>query len=154
MSYRFRNNIAALEGYVPGEQPQDGGFVKLNTNENPYPPSPRVLAALRKGADRSLRLYPEPMSAAVRSLAASTYGVAPENILVGNGSDELLSIVMRCFVGAGDRVCYPEPTYTLYDTLVAIQEGAKVNELVAKKAPKLLQWIEKKLTQHQKYIIK
>ena len=79
MSSHFRKNIKALEGYVPGEQPQDGGFVKLNTNENPYPPSPRVLAALRKAADRSLRLYPEPMSAAVRSLAASIYGVAPKN---------------------------------------------------------------------------
>jgi histidinol-phosphate aminotransferase len=125
VSARFRKNIAAIEGYVPGEQPEDGGFVKLNTNENPYPPSPRVLSAVRKAADRSLRLYPEPMSRSVRSLAASIYGLAPENVLVGNGSDELLSILVRCFVGAGDRVSYPEPTYTLYDTLIAIQEGEK-----------------------------
>ncbi len=125
VSNRFRKNIAAIEGYVPGEQPQDGDFVKLNTNENPYPPSPRVLAAVRKAADRSLRLYPEPLSDSLRAVAALTYGVAPENVLVGNGSDELLSILMRCFVGAGDRVSYPEPTYTLYDTLIAIQEGVK-----------------------------
>lgn len=125
VSARFRKNIEAIEGYVPGEQPVDGGFVKLNTNENPYPPSPRVLSAVRKAADRSLRLYPEPMSRSVRSLAASIYGLAPENVLVGNGSDELLSILVRCFVGAGDRVAYPEPTYTLYDTLIAIQEGEK-----------------------------
>lgn len=126
MPVRFRNNIAAIEGYVPGEQPQDGGFVKLNTNENPYPPSPRVVAALKRAADRSLRLYPEPMSAGVCALAASVYGVAPGNVLAGNGSDELLSMLTRAFVGPHDRVFYPEPTYTLYDTLIAIQEGVKV----------------------------
>lgn len=125
MSRYLRKNIAAIEGYVPGEQPQDGGYTKLNTNENPYPPSPRVLSALRKAADRSLRLYPEPLSDSLRSLAAATYGVRAENILAGNGSDELLSILVRCFVGQGDRVVYPEPTYTLYDTLIAIQDGKK-----------------------------
>jgi len=122
----FRTNIAALEGYLPGEQPQDGDFIKLNTNENPYPPSRRVLSALRKAADRSLRLYPEPLSDTLRRLAATTYGVSPRNVLVGNGSDELLSILVRCFVGPQGRVVYPEPTYTLYDTLIAIQEGIKV----------------------------
>ncbi|HEY3305337.1 MAG TPA: histidinol-phosphate transaminase [Candidatus Binatia bacterium] len=126
MSYRFRSNIAAVQGYVPGEQPREGDFIKLNTNENPYPPSPRVLSALRKAADRSLRLYPLLSSDGLRSVAASTYGVSPQNIIVGNGSDELLSILMRCFVGAHDRVFYPEPTYSLYDTLIAIQEGVKV----------------------------
>ena len=126
MSCQFRKNVAAIQGYIPGEQPQDGNFIKLNTNENPYPPSPRVLSALRKAADRSLRLYPEPLSDSLRSLAAAVYGVSPRNVLVGNGSDELLSILMRCFVGAHDRVVYPEPTYTLYDTLIAIQEGVKV----------------------------
>jgi histidinol-phosphate aminotransferase len=127
MAACFRKNIAALAGYVPGEQPQDGGYIKLNTNENPYPPSPRVLAALKKATDRSLRLYPEPMSREIRELAASIYAVAPDNVLVGNGSDEILSILVRAFIGPGDRVLYPEPTYTLYDTLVAIQEGSKVS---------------------------
>src|SRR5574342_83702 len=122
----FRKNIAALEGYTPGEQPQTGGYIKLNTNENPYPPSPRVLSALRKASNASLRLYPEPLSDTLRSLAAATYGVRSDNVLVGNGSDELLSILARCFVGRGDRVVYPVPTYSLYDTLVAIQEGEKV----------------------------
>jgi histidinol-phosphate aminotransferase len=125
MAARFRKNIAALAGYVPGEQPQDGGYIKLNTNENPYPPSPRVVAALKKASDRSLRLYPEPMSREIRELAATVYGLAPENVLVGNGSDEVLSIIVRAFVGPGDGVLYPEPTYTLYDTLVAVQEGSK-----------------------------
>ena len=121
----LRKNIAAIEGYVPGEQPRGGEFIKLNTNENPYPPSPRVLSALRKAADRSLRLYPEPLSDSLRSVAAGVYGLSPEHILVGNGSDELLSLLMRCFVGPQDRVAYAEPTYTLYDTLIAIQEGVK-----------------------------
>ena len=125
MSGYLRKTIAALEGYVPGEQPKNGGFIKLNTNENPYPPSPRVLSALRQAADRSLRLYPEPLSDSLRSLAAASFGLKAENIMAGNGSDELLSIVVRCFVGPGDRVVYPVPTYTLYDTLIAIQEGEK-----------------------------
>ena len=125
MTSYLRKNIAALEGYVPGEQPRDGEFIKLNTNENPYPPSPRVLSALRQAADRSLRLYPEPLSDTLRSVTARVYGLPPENILVGNGSDELLSLLLRCFVGPQDRVAYAEPTYTLYDTLIAIQEGVK-----------------------------
>jgi histidinol-phosphate aminotransferase len=126
MPGHFRRNIAALAGYVPGEQPQDGGgYIKLNTNENPYPPSPRVVAAVKKSTSAALRLYPEPLSREIRELAASIYGVAPGNVLVGNGSDEVLSILARAFVGPGDRVLYPEPTYTLYDTLVAIQEGVK-----------------------------
>lgn len=128
MGPNLRKNIASLKAYVPGEQPRDGGAIKLNTNENPYPPSPRVLKALRSAADRSLRLYPEPLSDSLRSLAAKTYGIKPENVLAGNGSDELLSILVRCFVGQGDRVLYPVPTYTLYDTLVAIQEGERITQ--------------------------
>ncbi|HWO43278.1 MAG TPA: histidinol-phosphate transaminase [Candidatus Eisenbacteria bacterium] len=122
----FRSNIAALTPYVPGEQPREDGFIKLNTNENPYPPSPRVRAAVKKAADQSLRLYPEPLCDTLRATAAAVYGLRPENILVGNGSDELLSILMRSFVGPGDRVAFPVPTYSLYDTLVAIQEGESV----------------------------
>jgi len=126
MSKYFRNNIASLEGYIPGDQPRNEGMIKLNTNENPYPPSPRVLSSLRKSVDRSLRFYPEPLSDSLRILAATTYGVRPENVLAGNGSDELLSILVRCFVGQGDRVVYPVPTYTLYDTLIAVQDGERV----------------------------
>jgi histidinol-phosphate aminotransferase len=126
VSRYLRRNIAVIEGYVPGEQPQDSHLIKLNTNENPYPPSPHVLSALRKAVNVSLRLYPEPLSDTLRSTVASTYGVRPENILAGNGSDELLSILVRCFVSRGDRVVYPVPTYTLYDILIAIQEGERV----------------------------
>jgi histidinol-phosphate aminotransferase len=126
MSSYFKKNIADLVGYVPGEQPRDEGIIKLNTNENPYPPSPRVLAALRRTLDRSLRLYPEPLADSLRTVAASIYGVRPENILAGNGSDEILSILTRCFVGPQDRVAFPVPSYSLYDTLIAIQEGERI----------------------------
>jgi histidinol-phosphate aminotransferase len=126
MSGYFRKNIAALAGYVPGEQPRDENVIKLNTNENPYPPSPRVLAALRKATSRSLRLYPEPLADSLRAVAATVYGVKPENILAGNGSDEILSIIMRSFVGPQDQVAFPVPTYSLYDTLIAIQQGERI----------------------------
>jgi histidinol-phosphate aminotransferase len=126
MSGYFRKNIAALAGYVPGEQPRDENVIKLNTNENPYPPSPRVLAALRKATSRSLRLYPEPLADSLRAVAATVYGVKPENILAGNGSDEILSIIMRSFVGPQDRVAFPVPTYSLYNTLIAIQQGERI----------------------------
>jgi histidinol-phosphate aminotransferase len=123
MSKYFRANIDAMAGYTPGEQPRDGGVIKLNTNENPYPPSPKVFAALRKAIDPSLRLYPEPLSDSLRSGAAGIYGVKPENIIAGNGSDEILSMLLRSFVGPRDRVAFPLPTYSLYDTLVEIQDG-------------------------------
>ena len=123
MSKYFRANIDAMSGYTPGEQPRDNGIIKLNTNENPYPPSPKVFAALRKAINPSLRLYPEPLSDSLRTLAGSVYGVKPDNIIAGNGSDEILSMLLRCFVGQRDRVAFPVPTYSLYDTLVEIQDG-------------------------------
>jgi histidinol-phosphate aminotransferase len=126
MSKYFRNNINAMSGYIPGEQPRDDGIIKLNTNENPYPPSPKVSAALRKAVNPALRLYPEPLSDSLRTVAARVYGVRPENIIAGNGSDEILSILLRCFVGPRDRVAVPVPTYSLYDTLVEIQDGVRV----------------------------
>lgn len=119
----FLPNIDALTGYTPGEQPRDDGIIKLNTNENPYPPSPKVYAALRRAINPTLRLYPEPLSDTLRATAARLYGVTPANILAGNGSDEILSLLLRCFVGPGDRVAFPAPTYSLYDTLVEIEDG-------------------------------
>src|SRR5229473_1171945 len=95
--------VAAMTGYVPGEQPQDRGYIKLNTNENPYPPSPRVIEAVRAAAGGDLRLYPDPLANALRDRAAAVYGFERDNILVGNGSDELLSLIMRSCVGSGDR---------------------------------------------------
>jgi len=115
-----------MNGYLPGEQPRDDGFIKLNTNENPYPPSPKVYAALRKAINPSLRLYPEPRSDSLRMAAGAVYGVKPENIIAGNGSDEILSMLLRSFIGPAGRVAFPVPTYSLYDTLVEIQDGVSV----------------------------
>lgn len=123
MTRFVRPAVAALQAYVPGEQPRGGRVIKLNTNENPYPPSPRVVAALAAALGPDLRLYPDPTSAGVRQCAAGVYGVSPEQVLVGNGSDELLSLLVRAVVAPGTRVAYPTPTYSLYDTLVAIEEG-------------------------------
>lgn len=117
-----RPNVAALAGYVPGEQPTDPSIVKLNTNENPYPPSPRVAEAIAAAA-ANLHLYPDPDSSALRRAAARIYGVDPDGVVVGNGSDELLAMLLRAIVGPGDGVAYPVPTYSLYDTQVALQDG-------------------------------
>jgi histidinol-phosphate aminotransferase len=122
-----RPTVHSMSGYVPGEQPQDRRYIKLNTNENPYPPSPRVIAAVRAAATEDLRLYPDPLANVLRDRAAAVYGLRRENILVGNGSDELLSLILRACVGVNDRVVYPYPTYSLYDTLVTIQEGQAVH---------------------------
>jgi histidinol-phosphate aminotransferase len=120
---KVRPVIERMHGYVPGEQPRGASVVKLNTNENPYPPAPGVLAAVAACASEELRRYPDPMATPLRDAAARVYGVAPEQVLVGNGSDDLLTMVMRTLVGGDDVVVYPEPTYSLYDTLVTIQEG-------------------------------
>jgi histidinol-phosphate aminotransferase len=123
MKLPWRENIRKMSGYVPGEQPREEGFVKLNTNENPYPPSPMVRKAIAGALDASLRLYPSPEAAALRRQAALTYGIEENRIIAGNGSDDLLAMIARAFVGEGGTLACPTPTYTLYDTLVAIQGG-------------------------------
>jgi histidinol-phosphate aminotransferase len=117
----FRANIVELEGYTPGFQPGEGRVIKLNTNENPYPPSARVLEALKRALDDRLRFYPQPTADSVRRKAAEVYGFRPEEVLVGNGSDELLGMVFRAFVGERDEVAWPCPTYTLFDVLAGVQ---------------------------------
>jgi len=116
----IRPAVRVMAGYTPGEQPQGGGFIKLNTNENPYAPSPRVREAIAACATDEIRLYPDPMADALRDAAAARYDLPRDHILAGNGSDELLAIVLRACTDAGDRVAYPTPTYSLYDVLVAI----------------------------------
>ena len=113
--------------YVPGEQPDPARrVIKLNTNENPYPPSPRVLDAVMRAADAGIRLYPDPEARALRDRASAVYGVPATGILVGNGSDELLALLLRGIVDPGDRVAFPVPTYSLYETLVAVQGAEAV----------------------------
>ena len=94
----IRPLVRALRPYVPGEQPKIKGLIKLNTNENPYPPSPKVLAAVKSAADERLRLYPNPTADALRARLAKFHRCRPENIIVGNGSDELLALATRAFV--------------------------------------------------------
>src|SRR5882672_6465498 len=94
----IRPLVQKLHAYVPGEQPKIKGLIKLNTNENPYPPSPKVLAAIKAAVDGRLRLYPNPTSQALREKLAKFHRCSPENIIVGNGSDELLALATRTFV--------------------------------------------------------
>lgn len=108
-----------MSGYTPGEQVVD--CIKLNTNECAWPPSPRVHEVLRALADDRLRQYPDPRARRLREVAAATYGVSPDMVLAGNGSDDCLTIIYRTILGPGDRVACPWPTYGLYDDLAAIQ---------------------------------
>jgi histidinol-phosphate aminotransferase len=120
----LKKALRGFEPYTPGEQPPDGeGWVKLNTNESPWPPSPRVLEAVRAAVDGSLRLYPSPTAAPARRALAETCGVAPEMVTLGNGGDELIAMCVRAFVGAGDRVAWPWPTYPLYEPVVLMHEA-------------------------------
>ena len=114
-----------MTGYTPGEQPRDEGIVKLNTNENPYPPSPKALAALEGflSSDR-LRKYPDPLGTAFRQTAGRVLKVDPDAILIGNGSDDILTILTRAFVPEAGLVVSPTPSYLLYRTLAQLQ-GAR-----------------------------
>ncbi len=125
MSY-FRPEIDAMDGYTPGFQPKGAGYVKLNTNENPYPPSPRAVEAMRATIGDGLRKYPDPMADAFRAKAAEVLGTVPGRILCANGSDELLNMAIRSFCGEGGRIAFATPTYSLYDVLVRIQGAEPV----------------------------
>jgi len=143
----IRPLVRGLHAYVPGEQPKIKGLIKLNTNENPFPPSPKVLAAVKAAVDGRLRLYPNPTAQALREKLAKLHGCQPENIIVGNGSDELLALATRAFVepipegrvprvpnqkNSGTRgtrpsetVQYFTPSYSLYPVLADIHGAAK-----------------------------
>lgn len=127
MSY-FRPEIDQMSGYVPGEQPQGGKFIKLNTNENPYPCSPAVVHAIVAKAKSGLERYPDPSASAFRQRAGEVLGVPADWILCGNGSDEILTLVTRGFVGQGQLLRLPYPSYILYRTLAQIQ-GAESEEV-------------------------
>jgi histidinol-phosphate aminotransferase len=121
----FRKSIKKMAPYLPGEQPRPGQrLIKLNTNENPYPPSPRVSRAIAKAIMGSaLRLYPAPRADEFVDSAARLYSIPRSMILAGNGSDELLAMLFRATLGSGDTVAYAVPTYSLYDTLALVQEA-------------------------------
>lgn len=123
-----RPEIEAMAGYQPGEQPQESGFIKLNTNENPYSTSPAVQAAIEEAVRRGLQKYPSPMADPFRRQAAQVLGVEPNWILCGNGSDDILTIATRAFVGQGQLLRLPYPSYILYASLAQIQ-GARSAEV-------------------------
>jgi histidinol-phosphate aminotransferase len=117
----FRPNIEAMEGYTPGEQPEDPSVIKLNTNENPYPPSPAVMKAIAGVHAEQLRRYPDPKGNRFRDVAARIFGVTRENIICGNGMDDILNMTVRAFSGPDAALVYPVPTYTLYAVLATIE---------------------------------
>lgn len=117
----FRDNVDKLTAYTPGEQPQEPGWVKLNTNENPYPPSPHVVEAIERMAKSRLNVYPDPLGKSFCRAAGELFGVDADWILPANGSDENLTLLMRAFVDPKDLVAYPYPSYILYETLAEIQ---------------------------------
>jgi histidinol-phosphate aminotransferase len=122
---QVRPNIAEMKGYVPGEQPGTAEkFIKLNTNENPYQCSPQVKAAIGRVVQQGLQKYPDPLATAFRIRAGELLGVDPDCILCGNGSDDVLTIVTRAFVGTSDMVRFANPSYLLYRTLAEIQGAA------------------------------
>ena len=124
MKYQ-REILKDVAGYVPGEQPQIPNIIKLNTNENPYPPSAKVLEAIRNAAPDALRRYPDPLAVRFRAACAKRYGYdGPEWVAVGNGMDELLAVAVRAFVDPGDDILTTYPTYTLYETLARLH-GAR-----------------------------
>ena len=120
----LRKNIERLEAYMPGEQPPpEAKVIKLNTNENCYPPSPKVLRALKGFQGELLRRYPDPMSRALCEKAAKLYGVPEDWVLAGNGSDEHLALIVRAYLEPGRKAACPVPTYSLYRTLARMQDA-------------------------------
>jgi len=122
-------HVAAMSPYVPGEQPQGGGWVKLNTNENPYPPSLRSLEAIRVALvndGAALRLYPSPDSAPLREAVARFHGFEAAHVVAGNGSDDILNLLIRAYAGPGRPIGMLNPSYSLYPVLAAAQHAEVV----------------------------
>ena len=119
-----RRSLQGYQPYIPGEQPPDAeGWIKLNTNEAPLPPSPRVLAAIKAAADESLRLYPSPTAKPAREAIARKFGLDPAHVAVGNGGDELIEMCFRAFAGPGESVAYVTPTYPLFEPLCRVHDA-------------------------------
>ena len=119
---RITKCVRRLEAYTPGEQPKVKNIVKLNTNENPYPPSPKCADVLKRFDLDRLRRYPDPEFADLRAALAKLNRTRPENVFVGNGSDEILSLAAKCFVENDESIGSLDPSYSLYKTLAAIRD--------------------------------
>jgi histidinol-phosphate aminotransferase len=122
----LRSNIDEMAAYVPGFQPENpSAYIKLNTNENPFPPSPKVIQAIQQETGDRLRQYPDAKSMAPRLEAAKVYGFEPSWVIMANGSDEILNNLIRCFAAEGEDIGYIHPSYSYYQTLAQIQ-GARI----------------------------
>ena len=120
MSRFLSREAAALAPYTPGEQPTDTQYIKLNTNESPFPPSPKVIEALSAAEAEKLNLYSDPTCGVLNRAIAAQYGVGLENVISGNGSDEILSFAFRAFCGEGKAVAYADITYGFYKVWAAL----------------------------------
>ncbi|MGR0280080.1 histidinol-phosphate transaminase [Marinomonas dokdonensis] len=114
MSRFWTDKIASLDPYVPGEQPQDKQYIKLNTNESPYSPSEKSLQAMMDQVSERLRLYPDPNCQSLKNALATSYGLAPEQVFVGNGSDEVLALAFMGYFAAGKPLAFADITYSFY----------------------------------------
>ena len=130
---RITRSVRKLEAYTPGEQPKSRRVVKLNTNENPYPPSPRCAEVLKRFALDNLRRYPDPTFTKLRAAIAKLNGASEESVFVGNGSDEVLAIAAKTFVENDEVIGSLDPSYSLYKTLAAIRDVKWVGSKVGKK---------------------
>lgn len=124
MSKYFSPLLKELTPYVPGEQPLIENLIKLNTNENPYPPSPKALQAIAAATNASLRLYPDPQSSALTAAIASYAGLSPENVFVGNSSDEVLALVFQAFFKQELPILFPDITYSFYPVYARMYEAS------------------------------
>jgi histidinol-phosphate aminotransferase len=125
MNY-VRRQVQRMSAYVPGEQPRNAGLIKLNTNENPDPPSPKVLEALRAAIDGRLRLYPDPTCSTLREKLGKRYGFDADQIVIGNGCDDILNLCVRAFCGECEKLAYFWPSYSLYPVLANIQGATQI----------------------------
>ncbi|MDA3798267.1 MAG: histidinol-phosphate transaminase [Kiritimatiellae bacterium] len=122
MKNLIKESVSSLEGYTPGEQPGSKNVIKLNTNENPYPPVPALSDGLSNFDISELRKYPNPVSSKLRNEIADYYNLEVDNVFIGNGSDEILALCTRAFVEDNGSVGYFEPSYSLYPVLTAIRD--------------------------------
>jgi len=122
MSKYWNDTTRKLSPYVPGEQPKDQRYIKLNTNENPYPPSPRVLQAIEDQIGETLRLYPDPESTELRERIAGRYELTQEEVFVGNGSDEVLALAFKTFFAQERPVLFADITYSFYKVYIQFHE--------------------------------
>ena len=126
MSKFWNEAVKNISPYVPGEQLNDKKYIKLNTNENPYPPSPKVLEAIKKGVGEGIKLYPNPIVKDAIGSIARNYGVGEKNVFLGNGSDEILAFCFMAFMDKGDNISFPNVTYSFYEVYSEFF-GMKVN---------------------------